>query len=691
EKLSFNRKPATYEQVHQALLAGLLSHVGNRNPEDPGYTGPRSRAFHIFPGSGLFGRSPQWLMAAEIVETSKTYARINAVIKPEWIEAAAAHVLKHRYFDPHWSRRQGRVMAWEQVSLFGLVIVEKRRVSYTRIDPEESRRIFIMGALVRGELNTRAGFLKNNQQVREDIEELEHKRRKHDVMADESALFDFFDARIPADVCDSTGFEKWLKQLGKAGRQQLYISHDVLMREEAGGAPGELYPDSLEAGVQKFPLSYVFKPGDEADGVTVTVPLERLNTLVEGQLQWLVPGLLRDKIIALIKNLPKPQRRALTPVPQFADAALERLQYTPQTPLLPALAAALNAMTGLEIEDGALAEESLPEYLRFRVEVVDENGRPIAVSRNLPELQDQFGQQAQRRFMDQLGGDYQRDNETGWVFGELPPSILAGDENGQETQAWPAIIDQGDAVGLRLFDTAAEASLEHHHGVLRLLTIKLGNKLRNLRKQHGVSAKGLLAWSVAGSSETLLDQLVANSLALVAGDRPVAVRDETGFESLLADVRADLGMAFRRQAAHLDRTLLLWNEINGTLDDDYFRFRPDVFNDMRSQLDDMIYDGFLGELSPARLAHYPRYLEAMQFRLQSVELDPQRDATRMQEVEPFWHQYLALLEASHDYDEAMDEFRWLIEEFRVSLFAQQLGNPVKVSVQRLKKARKKIT
>ncbi len=533
EKLTFNREPGTFEQIHQALLAGLLSHVGNKNPEDSGYTGPRSRAFHIFPGSGLFGRHPQWLMAAEIVETSKTYARINAVIKPEWIEAAATHVLKHQYFDPHWSRRQGRVMAWEQVSLFGLVIVEKRRVSYTKINPEEARRIFITGALVRGELNTGAGFLKNNQQVREDIEELEHKRRKHDVMADESALFDFFDARVPPDVCDSIGFEKWLKQLGEAGRQKLYLSHDVLMREEAGEAPGELYPDSLEVGVQRLPLSYVFKPGDAADGVTVTVPLERLNTLIEGQLQWLVPGLLRDKVVALIKNLPKPQRRALTPVPQFADAALERLEYAPQTPLLPSLADALNAMTGLDIEPSAFDENLLPDYLRFRVEVVDEHGQCIAANRDLPELQDQFGQQAQRRFMDQLGGDYQRDNETDWVFGDLPRSILAGDESDQETQAWPAIIDQSEAVGLRLFDTAGEASLEHHHGVLRLLAIKLGSKMRNQRKQHGLSAKSLLAWSVAGSSEILLDHLVESSLALVAGDRPVQRSRRSRFQYLV--------------------------------------------------------------------------------------------------------------------------------------------------------------
>jgi len=690
EKLSFSKEPGSHEMIHQALLAGLLSHVGLKNPEDHGYVGPRSRAFHIFPGSGLFGRSPQWLMAAEIVETSKTYARVNAVIKPEWIEAQAAHLLKHHYFDPHWSRKQGRVLAWEQVSLFGLVIVEKRGVNYSRINPEEARELFITGAMVRGELNTRAGFLENNQQVREEIEELEHKRRKHDVMADESVLFEFFDARIPQDVCDSISFEKWLKQLGESGRQQLYIGHDVLMQEHAAEPAADLYPDSIKVGVQSFPLTYLFKPGDTADGVTLSVPLERLNTLVDGQLQWLVPGLLRDKVIMLIKNLPKPQRRSLTPVPQFADAALERLRDDYPAPLLPALAGALRAMTGIEVNENAFDEALLPDFLRFRVQVIDAKGHPVAVGRDLSELQQQFGQQAKRHFMKSLGSDLQRDNETNWVFGDLPVSMLTEDGSGQSTKAWPAIVDQDDSVGLRMFDTAEEAVLEHHYGVLRLLALQLGDKLRNLRKNHGVSPKALMTWSAMGSTESLIEGLVESNLALAAGNRPAGIRDENAFTTLLKDVRAELGLLFRNQSGHLNKTLKIWSELSNTLDDSYYQRRPDVFNDMRSQLDDMIYEGFLQELSPNRLEHYPRYLEAMAIRLASVEADPYRDAARMKEVEPFWQQYLQLLEQGRDYDETVDEYRWLMEEFRVSLFAQQLGTRAKVSVQRLQKAWQKI-
>ncbi len=686
EKLSISTKMAAYEQVHKALLAGLLSHVGHKNAEDSGYMGPRSRTFHIFPGSGLFGKRPQWLMASEIVETTKTWARTNARIKPEWIEEQASHLLKHHYHDPHWSRKQGRVLAWEQVSLFGLVIVEKRRMNYSRIDPEEARNIFISGALVHGELNTHSGFMRNNQQVREELEELEHKRRKHDVMADESVLFDFFAARIPADVYDSISFEKWLKQLGQAGRRQLYISHDVLLQDQAGDAPQDQYPDSLDVGMFELPLHYQFKPGDEADGVTIKVPLERLNSLDEGLLQWLVPGLLRDKVIALIKCLPKPQRRAFTPAPQFADAALERLAADHSDPLIPALARVLQAIGGIEIETTDFDESVLEDYLRFRVEVVDDDGEIIAVSRNLAQIQEQYGQRAKRRFMDQLGQENRRDAEREWVFGDLPLSMLASDGSGHSIQAWPAIVDQHDAVGLRSFDTAEEAATEHQQGVMRLLALQLGGKLRDLKKHHCLGTEGLLAWSSQGSTETLVADLVESCLALAAEYKPVGVRSKQAFEELLTGVRAELGSLARQQSDHLNQVLKLWGNISATLDDDYARLRPDVFRDMRSQLDDMVYDGFLRDLEPSRLRHYPRYLEAMQVRLNGVDKDPHRDANRMQQVESFWHQYLQLLEDGHDYNESVDTYRWLLEEFRVSLFAQQLGTRVKISTQRLNKA-----
>jgi len=741
EKLSFSTRPAEYDPIHHSLLAGMLSHVGHKDPEDTSYIGTRSRTFYIFPGSGLFKQSPQWLMASEIVETSRTWARTNAVIEPEWIEKQAAHLLKKHYYDPHWSRKQGRVLAWEQVSLFGLVLFEKRRVNYSRIDIEEARKIFITGALVQGELDlsrvSRSGrasakpakganaqgaanggavggdpqsndnsadFLQNNRQIREEIEEMEHKRRKHDVMADESALFDFFDARIPEDVCDAISFTKWLKQLGEQGRKQLYISHDVLLQDEAGAAPQELYPDRLKVGVLDIPLTYQFSPGDEADGVTLSIPIERLNTLDDGQLQWLVPGLLRDKVVALIRSLPKPKRRALTPVPQFADAALERL-LVGDAPLLPALASTLKDISGINFELSDFDESQLDDHLRFRIEVTDDRGKSIAVSRSLSNLQEQYGQKAKRKFMDQLGKASQRDGELDWVFGDLPVSELSEDGSGQMIESWPAVVDQqshvqksdvqqsmnqAGAVGLRSFDTQEEAANEHYHGVLRLLTIQLQSKIKDLRKSHGMKAAAKLAWSTIGSLDTLAENLVDSSLALVAGAEPVNVRSQVSFENLLKNTRSELGPATRQQAAHLDKTLRLWSVISAILDDEYAQLRPAVYEDMRSQLDDMVYDGFLQDLDPLRLQHYPRYLQAMQVRLEGIDKDPHRDADRMQQVSPFWEQYLELLQHGREYDDAVDNYRWLIEEFRVSLFAQQLGTSSKVSIKRLKQAWNKI-
>ena len=374
----------------------------------------------------------------------------------------------------------------------------------------------------------------------------------------------------------------------------------------------------------------------------------------------------------------------------YKRQALERLRDDYPAPLLPALAKALKAMTGIEVESSAFDEQLLPDYLRFRIQVIDGDGQHIAVSRNLSELQQQFGQQAKRHFRDRLGSDHQRDNETDWVFDDLPVSILTEDSHGHSVKAWPAIVDQGNAVGLRVFDTAEEAALAHYHGVLRLLALKLASKLRDLRKHHGLSANGLMAWSALGSSEALIDDLLQSSLVLAAGDKAGSIRNEAAFKALLESVRAGLGLLFREQGGHLNKTLKTWGEVSKRLDTAYYKRRPDVYNDMRTQLDDMVYEGFLQELSPQRLQHYPRYLEAMSIRLASVEGDPRRDAVRMAEVEPYWQQYLDLLEQGREYDEAVDAYRWLLEEFRVSLFAQQLGTRAKVSIKRLQDAWKKI-
>jgi len=684
-RLHLTGKHGDYEQVHKALLAGLLSHVGQKHPEDRSYQGTRSRSFHVFPGSGLFGRTPKWLMAAEIVETTKTWARINAVIKPEWIEQQAGHLLTRHHFDPHWSRRQGAVMASEQVSLFGLVIVDRRRVHYGPIDPVEARKIFISEALVRGHLDTRAAFMQHNETVRAEIEELEHKRRKRDVLADEHAQFEFFDARIPAEVNHAAAFEKWLTGLGHEGRELLYLGHDVLMREDAGLAPQELFPDKLLARGQLFPLEYHFEPGHENDGVTVTVPLEFLNTLDAGNLQWLVPGLLRDKLIALIRQLPKPQRRSLTPVSAFADALLEALQDRQQRPLLVECADQLTKMTGMVIEPDALDESAIAEYFRFRICVTDPDGSVIAQARDIQSLQQELGKKAQRRFMDRQGENFNRDGATSWDFGKLEDEVTTADG----THAWPALVDQETAVGLRMFDTPQEAALSHIDGIRRLLALKLGDKLNYVQKHHGLTRDALLVWSSFGSTADLIQELAWKSLCETAADVS-SIRNENDFEILCRRVRNEVGHSCMQLAGLLNELLPLCGCVYGKLSGETGSRRADVCADISSQMEDLVYPGFLADLEPGRLSHYPRYLRGIMERLDQLEQNPHRDQQRMNLVSPWWQAYLGALEEGVPYDENMDNFRWLLEEYRISLFAQRLGTDGKVSDKRMAAAWKKV-
>lgn len=681
ERRRLSGRHGDFEQVHKSLMSGLLSLCGRKHPQDRSYTGARSSSYHIFPGSGLFGSLPKWLMSAEIVETTRPYARINAAIKPEWIEQQASHLLKRHYSDPHWSRRRGAVMGLEQVSLYGLLLVEKRRVNYASIDPPQARRIFIREALVRGALDTRAAFKAHNEKIRAEVEMLEHKRRRRDVLSDEQTQFEFFDARIPDDVNSARSFEKWLSGLGAQGRELLFLGHDVLTRENAGGAPQELFPDQLETGGRSHALEYHFAPGNPDDGVHLTVPLELLNTLEPGKLQWLVPGLLRDKLVALIRQLPKPLRRSLTPVPTFADALLESMQGREDEPMLEVCAEELRRMTGLRFAAEEFSELTLPDHFRFLVRVVDLDGELLDSGRDLAAIQERLGRKAQRRFMDKQGQAFNRDGETSWDFDVLSTSIKTADG----ASAWPALVDQETAVGLRLFDTWDEAVLSHVEGVMRLLTLQISDKLAYLRKHHGLSREALLAWSPLDTTAHLIDDLLRRSLVDCAGD-VTATRDTLGFESLCKRVRNEIGNASLERAALLNEILPLYGTLALRIYGDMEKRRPDVFDDLSSQLEDLLYPGFLIDLEPGRLEHYPRYLKAIEERLAQLEQNPLRDGKRMALAEPWWRRYRQALDQGCAYDGAMDVFRWLLEEYRVSLFAQRLGTADRVSEKRLAEA-----
>jgi len=689
EKLPLKGAHGNYEQLHQALLSGMLSHVGLRHPEDGSYTGARQRSFHIFPGSGLFGRKPKWIMAAEVVETSRAWGRINARIEPSWIEQQGEHLLKRHYFNPHWSRKSGRVQAWEQVSMFGLVIVEKRRVDYGRIAPAEAREIFLLEALVRGDLDLRSGFMRHNETVRAEVAALEDKRRRHDLLADEQTVLEFFAARVPEDVCDARTFAKWLERIGPSGREQLYLGHDVLLREDAAAVPLEQFPDSVALAGHLFKLDYRFEPGHEADGVSIIVPLDRLNTLESNRLQWLVPGLLRDKLVALIRALPKPLRRTLTPVPQFADALQQSLHQFLQLSsrgketesLLGLCARELSRMSGLDLQAHQFDERALEPHLRMRIQVVDESGVEIASSRDLAELQQRLGKTAQREFMDRQGLGVNRDGASSWEFDVLQPQV----KTASGASAFPALVDQQSAVGLRLFDTQADAWMSHQAGVQRLLRLQLGDKLVWLHKHPGLSRECQLAWTALAPVEHLVKDLVESSLLLTAGDCWL-IRDASSFEALCDQVRSRIGSVARSQADVLNDVIPRIKALQSAMQAGRFQVAAVTLSDIQEQLADLVYPGFLAELEAGHLQHYPRYVTAIEERLQQAADNPQRDLQRLQEILPFWQSYQQRLESGAIYDTALDEFRWLLAEFRVSVFAQKLGTSGKVSAKRLHQA-----
>ncbi len=681
EKLPLNRQPADYDAIHRSLLSGLLSHIG-RKDEDQAYAGAKSRKFHVFPGSGLFKHQPKWLMSAELVETSRLFARTNAAIRPEWLELLAGHLVRRHHFDPHWSVRRGKVLASEQVTLYGLVIVEKRRVDYSAIQAVDAREIFIRDGLVPGTLAGHYAFVDHNRRQVEQVMQLEHKRRRHDVMVRDALLQRFFDDRLPADVCSEKALKAWLTAEPDAV-QRLCYSDDLLIRDDAESTPDRDYPGHLSIDGREFPLSYRFEPAAEDDGISLDTPLELLNLLSAEQLSWLVPGMLEEKISALIQSLPKPLRRPLTPASQFARRFADSLSYSPEQPPQVSLAHALSGFfldrLGLEIPVPRWNEANLPAHLRLNIRVSDPNGALLGSNRDLTALKAQFGSRARRHFMNSAGADWRQDGLSTWSVGSLPESVRTA----AGVEAYPALVDRKTSVSLRLYDDRSEAAYAHRAGLQRLLLLDLADKARYAAKNSGLRKATLMRWQSIGAATRLTTDLIESCLADIIGDLP-DVRSEDQYSALRDEVRQRWLAACQRKAGVLNQILETRAGIVTALRRK--SLASALAEDVQTQLDDLIYEGFLSDVQNSRLAHYPRYFQAMQIRLDRARQDPQKDAALASQVAPFWKRYLDWLEQRKPYTVAMDAYRWLIEEFRVSLFAQSLGTADKVSAKRLEQA-----
>ena len=677
-----NEAPAEYNGLHRALLAGLLTHVAVRD-EKKEYLGTRGRKLHLFPGSGIKG-APKWIIAAELAETSRLFARTVARIEPEWIEPLADHLVSRSYGDPHWERKSARVVAAEQTSLQGLILASNRRVDYGRIDPEEARRVFIQQALVEGDYATDAAFYAHNRDCLEAVAQLEDKARRRDLLVDEATLFDFYDRRIPEGIHTGKAFERWRKQVEADDPRHLFLDPEAALAGEAGDVTAADYPDRLTVAGVELPLRYRFEPGHAEDGVTATVPLAALNQLPPATFEWLVPGLLEEKITALIRGLPKARRRHFVPAPDFARAAREAVGTRGDEPLTEALGRALLRMTGMEVAADEWAAVELPDHLRLRFEVVDADGTVVATGRDLAALQSEQGGAATAGFTGVAGDEWERDGITDWDFGELPERVELT-TGGVTFAGHPGLVDQGEAVGLRLFDTAEAAEVASRAGLRRLYRLAAGQTVRYLRRQlPGLEAvrKELLRVDRSSDAAEVITDVAVDRVFL--GDEPLP-RDEATFRERL-ERRGDLVPTATRLVEQLHGILGQYRDITRALEGFNSLALMESLADIREQLDFLVYPGFLGELPPERLADLPRYLRGIQRRVERLEQDPVRERAPLRAIRPWWERW-----RDHPRRDELTDFRWLLEEYRIALFAQEIGARGKVSEKRVAAAWKEVS
>lgn len=685
-ELKLNEKEASYEQIHKALLAGLLGNIGFKDGESESYAGARGIRFHIAPGSTLKKQRPKWVMAAELVDTSKLYARCVAKIEPDWIEPLARGLTESHYSDPRWDRKMGMVNAWERVSLYGLTIIPKRRVHYGPINPTESREIFIREALANGEFDTRAPFFMANERLIAEVEELEHKARRQDVLVDEHQLFAFYDARIPVDIYNAASFEKWRADAEKTNSRLLYLTRDDLMRHGADAVTAVQFPEKFMLDGVEVSLKYRFEPGHVLDGVTATIPLALLNQLNPVQTEWLVPGMLREKLTYLIKALPKTFRRVCVPVPEFVTGFLVAADNQFSQPLLESLAVYIQHKTTLKIsrEDWNLSD--IPPHHFMNFSVIDDAGRELAMGRDWHALKKQLGSAAQLTFRN-ASPDIEKTGLKQWDFGDLPQT-LSFERDGRKVTGYPALEDGGDTVSVKLFDTERDAELSHRKGVCRLMRFELKEQMKQLEKSlPNFNQYALTLRNVMNPDDLREDMISAIADRAFIGEDELP-RSNADFMKLKQRARTRLPAvteAVARQAQAIATEYQLLMQKQGQMSASVNRLK----RDLEQQVSLLVYKGCFSQTPWEHLQHIPRYLKALRLRIEKHPANPERDGKNAASVGLIWQRWQDKVNALHqahlDMPQELLDYRWLIEELRVSLFAQELKTPFPVSIKRLDK------
>jgi len=682
--LPINSEKAEYQQIHTALLSGLLSHIGLKEAEKQQYLGARNAHFAIFPNSVLFKKQPKWVMAAELVETSKLWGRMVAEIEPEWIEPLAEHLAKKSYSEPRWSKSRGAVIADEKVSLYGVPIVAARPVNYGAIDPRVSREIFIQSALVEGDWNTKHKFFKQNQQLIREVEELEHKSRRRDILVDERTLFEFYDQRIGTDVVSQKHFDTWWKKAEKQDPELLNFERSFLINDDAEQVSKLDFPNFWHQGNLKLKLTYQFEPGTDADGVTVHIPLPLLNQVEMTGFDWQIPGLREDLVIALIKSLPKSYRRNFVPAPNYAQAFLGRAVPL-EKPLLDTLIYELRRMTGVTVEAEHWNWEQIPSYLKMTFRVVDENGKKIAESMNLDELKFSLKDRVQESISAVADDGIEQSGLHIWSFAELP-QCYEQKQRGFSVKAFPAIVDEKDAVGIKLFETEFEQAVAMQQGLRRLLLLNVPSPIKYLHEKLPNKAKLGLYFTPFGRVLDLIDDCIACAVDKLIADFGGFVWNEEGFDKLRDFVRENLNEVTVDIAQKVEQILTLTHQLNQRLKGKMDFTMAFALSDMKSQISGLIYQGFVQKSGYARLPDLLRYLQSIDKRMDKLAQDVNRDRAamlRVEQVQQAYQQLLAKLPKSKPISNEVAEIRYVIEELRVNLFAQQLGTKYQVSDKRI--------
>lgn len=688
-----NTTDAEYPALHQALLAGLLSNVCLKQ-EQSEYAGARGSRLHIHPGSFLFKPKPKWIMSAEQVETTKVYARTVAAIEPEWIERVGAHLVRQQHYDPHWERKAARVAVHERTQLFGLVIQAGRKIPYERVNAVEAREMFIRHALVQMDYDSRAPFMQHNLKLLEEADYLQQKGRRVDLMVDEAWLYQFFDARIPADVVNGVTFEVWRKAAEAKNPGILKLTRDDITVKVDDAVDDLNFPDHCMVGGIRIALQYRFEPGHQDDGVSALIPLQLLNTLEEGPFRWLVPGMLRDKVVALLKSLPKTLRIHFVPVPDYVDRILPMLDFA-EGDLLQQLSSALKRTGGIAVPLSAFREELVPDHLKTNFLVLGEDQRVMDRGRDLGALQTKHSKDAGKTFRQIASEAYLKTGCQAWVFGDLPLTF-DGEHDGSRVFGYPALVDEGETVGLRILESREAAQLIHEGGVARLLAIMLSKDLKYIRKNLRVDAMAEMAYGRLshhdflykdlGKERALRDDIVTRLLAGVFLEDQPEIRNEGDFLARMESRRKALVVSADEMGAVAQKIMQLHSEIVQALGK---VMDVKVRDDVRQQLDRMVYLGFWIKTPWTQIRDFPRYLTAIQHRLQKAQQDPARDARQRSEIEPYQKAFWQMIEKFQGRRiPERQAFRWKLEEFRVSLFAQQLKTAYPISAKRMEEALK---